>query len=718
MPHIVLVRWSLIACLAGVAAVAACGKTTEPIVPGSVTVTPSSLSFSSKGVTKQLTATVNDQHGNPIQNATVTWSSNNTAVATVSSSGLAASVGNGTTQIVVAAGQISTQVTVSVAQAAYTITKTTGDNQSAVAGSQLPQALAVQVTDSVGNPVASVAVSFSVTSGGGSVTPLSVLTDASGKASSQWTIGTSSTAQQRVTASSTPATPAVFSATAKAGAPQSVVKQAGDNRKVGTGTAVSIKPAVLVKDQYGNAVPNATVTFAAGQNSGSVTGGTVLTTATGVGTVGGWTVDVNPGTDTLYATVTGSGITGNPATFLATVKTPGPPASVAVQAGDGQIGLVGYALNVAPAVLVLDTASIPVANTQVTFTVATGGGSISGGSVMTGTDGVGTVGSWTVGSSPGSNTLTATVTGSGITNNPVTFTATAQTAAYNIDVRYLSPVPTGTRKAAFDSAVAHWQRIIYGDVPDIDASGSNQIPAGTCGSNSPAINQIIDDVIIFVTLDSIDGPGKILGQAGSCYIRSSSKLPLVGLMHFDTADIATLDANNQLKLVILHEMGHVLGFGTIWSCSQFGLCLLAGPMSQGGTDPHFVGSQALATFDRIGGTSYTGGAEVPVENCAGFTPSQCGPATYDSHWRETVFGNELMTGFINAGTNPLSVLTVASMGDEGYTVNYAAADPYTKIFTLLAGAATTSAVHLENDILNLPIYMVDAAGRVTGVLRR
>ena len=400
------------------------------------------------------------------------------------------------------------------------------------------------------------------------------------------------------------------------------------------------------------------------------------------------------------------------------MATPGPPASVVAQSGDGQTGLVGYPVNFAPAVLLKDGSGIPVPGVQVTFAVATGGGSVTGPTTTTGSDGVATAGGWTVGTSPGTNTLTATVTGSGIINNPVTFTATAQTAAYNIDVRYLSPVPTGTRKAAFDSAVAHWQRIIYGDVPDIDASGSNQIPAGTCGSNSPAINQIIDDVIIFVTLDSIDGPGKILGQAGSCYIRSSSKLPLVGLMHFDTADIATLDANNQLKLVILHEMGHVLGFGTIWSCSQFGLCLLAGPMSQGGTDPHFVGSQALATFDRIGGTSYTGGAEVPVENCAGFTPSQCGPATYDSHWRETVFGNELMTGFINAGTNPLSVLTVASMGDEGYTVNYAAADPYTHMFSLSAGAATTSAVHLENDILNLPIYMVDAAGRVTGVLRR
>ena len=55
---------------------------------------------------------------------------------------------------------------------------------------------------------------------------------------------------------------------------------------------------------------------------------------------------------------------------------------------------------------------------------------------------------------------------------------------------------------------------------------------------------------------------------------------------------------------------------------------------------------------------------------------------------------------------------------KAIAANYAAADPYTKVFSLLAGAATTSAVHLQNDILNLPIYMVDAAGRVTGVLPR
>ena len=291
----------------------------------------------------------------------------------------------------------------------------------------------------------------------------------------------------------------------------------------------------------------------------------------------------------------------------------------------------------------------------------------------------------------------------------MTFTATAQTATYNIDVRYLTTV-TGTRKEAFDSAVAFWQRIIYGDVPDVSVN----IPAGSCFPQQPAMNETVDDIVIFVILDSIDGPGKILGQAGPCYRRSSSKLPIMGLMHFDTADVQTLQNNGQLTEVILHEMGHVLGFGTIWSNDQYGLSLLVGPTYQGGTDPHFIGSQALATFDRIGGTSYTGGAKVPVENCC--TP---GGGTNDSHWRESVFGNELMTGFINAGTNPLSVLTIASMGDEAYTVNYAAAQPYSHPFSLLAAPApTASTVHLENDILNLPIYMVDAAGRVTGVWRR
>jgi hypothetical protein len=702
MSNIVFDRWSLIACSAGVVALAACGGgTMEPPAPGGISVTPSALLFSARGATKQLTAAVTDQHGNALPNATVTWSSNNSAVATVTSGGLASSVGNGTTQIVAVAGQVSAQVTVTVAQAVYTLQKTGGDNQTAAVGTQLPQALAVQVTDSLGNPVANATVSFSVTAGGGNVTPLSAFTDASGNASTRWTIGTSTAAQQRVTASSSPATAAIFSATPTAGPPKTVVKQAGDNQTVGTGSAVVIKPSVFVNDQYGNHVPNATVTYAPGLNSGSVTGGMVVTSAVGVATVGGWTVDANPGTDTLYVTVTG--ISGNAAAFLATVKTPGPPASVVVQAGDLQSALVGYPVNFNPAVLVRDASNIPSASVQVTFAVASGGGSVSGGTVMTGSDGVATVGGWTVGTSPGTNTLTATVTGSGISGNPLTFTATGQTAAYTITLRYLAATPTGTRKAAIDSAVARWQRIIYGDVGPFALN----VPADQCFKGQPAINETVNDILIYVVLDSIDGPGKILGRAGWCYARGGSVLPIMGLIELDTADVAKYDANGQLPSIVLHEMGHVLGFGTIWSYQG----LLVGAVTQGGTDPHFIGSSALAAFDRIGGTSYTGGAKVPVENVGG-------AGSIDGHWRESVFGNELMTSILNGGTNPLSVLSVASMEDDGYTVNYAAADPYLHTFSLLAGPAAANAVHLENDILNLPIRLVDPTGLVRGVLRR
>src|SRR2546422_542383 len=85
--------------------------------------------------------------------------------------------------VALAAWQVSAKVTVSVAQPVFTLQKTGGDNQTASAGTQLPQALGVQVTDSLGNPVPSVTVSFSVTSGGGGLAPPSAFTDAAGNAS-------------------------------------------------------------------------------------------------------------------------------------------------------------------------------------------------------------------------------------------------------------------------------------------------------------------------------------------------------------------------------------------------------------------------------------------------------------------------------------------------------------------------------------------------------
>src|SRR5437660_1585506 len=677
-------------------ALAAC-KGTEPFVPVATTlhVAPSSLSFTSLGATRQVVAVVLDQRADTIKHPSVVWSSDNSGVATVSAFGLVTAVGNGSAHAVATTGGLSAQVTVSVAQAAAQLIKAGGDGQTGVVRATLPSALTLEVVDAGNRPMTGVTVTFAVTLGGGSLSNPSGPTNGSGLTTIQWTLGTTPGQQQLVQASlaGTSVSPATFSATATAGPPASATKLVGDSQTAATNNSVSTPPSVQVSDSYGDHVPGVAVTFAATAGGGTVSGGATQTDGNGVATVGRWTLGPGAGENTLTATVAGSGITGNPVTFTATAVQPSAPASVSAGPGDGQTGLTGYALNIAPAVVVRDAASLPVPNVAVTFAVASGGGSVTGANATTGADGVATVGSWTV--QLGTNTLTATASGSGITGNPVTLAATGVSAAYHIDVRYLTAV-TPAQREAFDSAAAQWERLIYGDVPDELAN----FPAGTCGPGSPAINDTIDDIIIYLRLDSIDGPGKILGQAGPCLVRDPGFQPVAGAMHFDAAESAGLGAAGQLDGAVRHEMGHVLGFGTIWQL----LSLVPGA---GGTDPHFVGAQATAAFDRNGGQPYSAGAKVPVENC-------CGPATRDGHWRETVFETELMTGFLDNGVpNPLSVITTASMGDLGYVVNYAGSDPYTvPIPAALRASSAAPSIVLGADIVRLPILCDDAILRM------
>jgi hypothetical protein len=352
-------------------------------------------------------------------------------------------------------------------------------------------------------------------------------------------------------------------------------------------------------------------------------------------------------------------------------------ASVVVKTGDQQTGLAGHAVNVRPAVVVRDGSNLPMPGVPVVFAPVFGG-SVAGSPVVTDANGIATVGSWTV--ELGSNTLTA-VAGSG----RATFHATGVAPAYTIDVRYVTGV-TPARLAAFQKARARWERLIYGDVPDVAFTAG----PGMCGPTAPAFNEPIDDIVILVAFESIDGPGQILGSAGPCWIRNDH-LPILSLMRFDIADIAGVESAGLLDAVVLHEMGHALGYGTIWKLRN----LVVGAA---GTDPQFVGAQATATYAR----------NVPVENTGG-------PGTRDTHWRETVFDRELMTGWLDAGLNTLSAITTASMGDLGYTVNYAASDSYT-VPDAAALRALGLRIELNDDILRLPIHVVGAGGQVLQVI--
>jgi hypothetical protein len=236
---------------------------------------------------------------------------------------------------------------------------------------------------------------------------------------------------------------------------------------------------------------------------------------------------------------------------------------------------------------------------------------------------------------------------------------------FNITLRFITTTATPSQVAAFTTAAARWQGLIHGDVPGT----VGEFPANACGSSfpMPAYSDPIDDILINVLLQPIDGPGNILGAAGACFVRGEDGLPNFGLMFFDVADLAFLETNNLLDEVVVHEMGHVLGFSRgIFNLSFPGfsrhlLDITAGSVDP---DPRFLGKLAFGKYRMLGGRLST----VPIE---GFT-GRCGGGTAGSHWDEGTFFNELMTGFINGASanfiNPMSPMTSGAMGDLGYNV--------------------------------------------------
>lgn len=372
---------------------------------------------------------VTDVHGNPVAGAAVTFAvtAGNGALGTtdaltdvsgIASAGswtLGTTVGMNTATATVTGLASATFTATGTAGAAATIAIVAGDAQTAAAGTAVAAAPSVRVRDANGNAVAGASVVFTTESGGGSVTGGTVTTDAAGLATmGSWTLGTS--AGTNTLLASTGALPAVrFTATARAAAAASVTKHTGDSLSATVGTATVVAPAVLVRDAFGNPVAGVTVTFAVAGGGGSVGASSATTDAAGIASAGSWTLGTVAGANTVTATVAGLAA----ATFTAT-STPALPATITKVQGDAQVATAGTAVDVVPGVRVTDAYANPVAGVQVSFAVATGGGSITGATAITNASGVAAVGSWTLGTTAGLNTLTASTPGVA----PATFSAT------------------------------------------------------------------------------------------------------------------------------------------------------------------------------------------------------------------------------------------------------------------------------------------------------
>ena len=204
-----------------------------------------------------------------------------------------------------------------------------GDGQSATPLTAVAINPAVKITTATGVPVPGVTVTFSIRSGGGSVTGESATTDSLGIGTvGKWALGSGGGNSLFATATGLSDT-LIFIATATAiptappsspsspppsspppsspppgttaGPPVAIAIYQGEGQNAPAFTAIAVPPSVKVTDAAGVGVPGVAVTFSLRSGGGSISGPATTTNAQGIAAVGQWTLGVIGG-QSLYAT--------------------------------------------------------------------------------------------------------------------------------------------------------------------------------------------------------------------------------------------------------------------------------------------------------------------------------------------------------------------------------------------------------------------------------
>ena len=291
----------------------------------------------------------------------------------------------------------------------------------------------------------------------------------------------------------------------------------------------------------------------------------------------------------------------------------------------------------------------------------------------------------------GTATITATSTADPGKSDSVTLTVAAATSeGYTIEFIYSAAVDD-SQKPLFEEAAARWSEVITEDLEDIALNK----PADDCFQNEPAFRGTVDDLVIYVDVSPREP--NILASAGPCLLRPGSGLTAYGTMLFNSDYFSGPD----LFEIILHEIGHVLGVGTLWEINDMVNYGFGDPCP---ADPRYTGAGARAEWRALGGSG-----DIPLED-------EFGAGTACAHWDEGEFFDELMTGFSQgASAEPLSRMTVASLEDVGYQVDRSAADSYTlpvcSPFCVRAPDASASSL-AQREVLLPPVGVVTSDGSV------
>lgn len=290
-----------------------------------------------------------------------------------------------------------------VAAGAAGLFPVSGGGQTGAVSAPLPNPLKVRLVDGYGNAIAGQTVAWSIVSGGGSVTPISGTTDASGIASAEWTLGPT-LGSQSVTAKAGTLPKVTFQATAVAGPPAEVAMVTQPAASAQSGAVLSPQPKVRLKDAGDNptntdGVP-ITVALASGP-AGTLSGTLTVNTNDGQASFTDLAISGAVGSYTLR--FTSPGLTG--VTSAAVVLSAGAPATLTIKTQPSSSADDGVPFARQPVIELRDDGDNLVNGVQVAASVQSGAGNLSGTTSVATVSGKATFTDLAIGGASGAHTL-------------------------------------------------------------------------------------------------------------------------------------------------------------------------------------------------------------------------------------------------------------------------------------------------------------------------
>jgi len=498
-----------------------------------------------------------------------------------------------------------------------------GDQQTAAVGSALPDSLVVRVTDALDNPVAGVEVTWAV-GGGGSISPTTVTSDASGLAAAERVLGNAA-GTQTAEASSSGLSPISFTQTAEAANPTALILISGDAQSGQAGATLPEPLVVRLVDDNGNGVGGKAITWLAAVGSGSADPQNATTSPTGYAQTN-WTLGNGaPVTDHLNAVF--SGLPSVPFTASAT-------AGAATKVVFTQVPVntpAGSPISPAVKVAVTDAAGNTVTSATNTITVAIG--SNPGGGTLSGTASVGAVNG------------VATFSGLSIDKSGNGYTLTAATSGL-----------TGATSATFDIVPGAANRLVFITGPTDRVVGEKFSPALQVQVQDAGGNPVL-----------IAPPITITSSVSGTLTGSATATPVLG-----TATFNNLAVNKAGTAYTLTAFGSGIASATSdpFDVAQAATSISITSKSPGG--PSVFGQPVTFNYDinivapGAGGLTGTVTVSDGTDDCTGGINAGTGVGSCQIHFSTT--GSRSVTAVYNGDQN----FTGSTSPVVPYTVNQAA----------------------------------------------